>query len=87
MARESRDPQRSESLLSSAMVVMTAVIPEDIYDAVPRLPRLYRYLLPVKEPGVLVPRLYVFVLQESLRKRIQRKQRMPRRLNMALLSV
>ena len=64
---ELQNPQESEeSLISSAVLFMVSAIPEDVYNAVPDLPRLQRYLLPVKERGVdLLRRNYVFVLQED----------------------
>ena len=47
------------------MMTMISTIPEEVYDAVPSLPCLQPYLLPVKEHGLLLPRHYVFVLQED----------------------
>ena len=63
---EMQTPEVSEeSLISNAVRYMASVIPEDVHNAVPRLPCLQRYLLPVKERGVDEPRNYVFVLQED----------------------
>ena len=57
-------PFLEESLLDTGMLIMISVIADEVYAAVPGLPRLQDKLLPVKERGVLIPRHYVFVLSE-----------------------
>ena len=57
-------PFSEESLLDTGMLIVISVIADEVYAAVPSLPRLQDKLLPVKERGVLIPRHYVFVLSE-----------------------
>ncbi|KAI1789951.1 hypothetical protein LXA43DRAFT_1095858 [Ganoderma leucocontextum] len=65
LERAAKSPEQNERTLSCAMLIMGSVIAAHVYRTVPDLLVFRRGLLPVKERGALIPRLYVFVLQDG----------------------